>query len=191
MSDYILRCPGCGEEMPVSFWFTSADQHDDEHGYVCCSTCISDFTKLSGIPVDRWERFHTPQEWGRYPEKSWGPSLARTSHLQQAPVKVKAKAPVEAKATAPVEAKATAHKRKREEHDEHEHFVIIPHNALPRLPTVPQRKLRETGETRLSTENRRSLNRALAKLDKLDTWIATVLVETRHVRKVVNDILHS
>ena len=43
MSDfsYTLTCPGCGCPMPTSLWFTAVDQHDDDHGYVCCSTCIT------------------------------------------------------------------------------------------------------------------------------------------------------
>ena len=68
--------------MPTSLWFTSADHHDDEHGYVCCSTCITDFTKMSGIPINKWIRMHTPAQWMRYPEETWKFSLHRSFRLK-------------------------------------------------------------------------------------------------------------
>ena len=79
---YTLNCPGCGYPMPTSLWFTSADHHDDEHGYVCCSTYITDFTKWSGIPIAKWIRMHTPSEWMQYPESTWKYSLNRSFRLK-------------------------------------------------------------------------------------------------------------
>ena len=68
--------------MPTSLWFTAADHHDDDHGYVCCSTCITDYTKWSGVPVDKWQRLHTPAQWMRYPRQSWRISIERSRSLK-------------------------------------------------------------------------------------------------------------
>ena len=68
--------------MPMSLWFTADDHHDDDHGYVCCSTCITDYTKWSGVPVSKWQRLHTPAQWMRYPLQSWQISIERRRSLK-------------------------------------------------------------------------------------------------------------
>ena len=90
--------------MPTSLWFTTVDQHDDDHGYVCCSTCITDFAKWSGIGVAKWQRLHTPAQWMCYPLEAWRISLTRSRNLLKLQQELGAKA-----------AKAVARKRKRHE----------------------------------------------------------------------------
>ena len=82
-NQYVLSCPGCGCPMPTSLWFTAADNIDDDNGYLCCSTCINDFIKWSGVAPSKWQRMHTPAQWMRYPEQSWRISLVRSKLLRK------------------------------------------------------------------------------------------------------------
>lgn len=261
-------------EMPTSLWFTCADQHHDEHGYVCCSTCVTDFMKWSGIPRDKWQRLHTPSVWGAYPEESWLPSLKRSSHLKKMKetfgtkavtkmrtkrkrdtAKPKAKEPTitveQSVATQMVSTLShTGHfldslvarasrvqaYQAQQQNDlmqkndlmQNDLSALVPaaeqltalttpipdnvfgsgsapapemspaqtvrQNVLgPIAPAVQQNVLGpivpQHSASALPPGDRLRLAQAMAKLDKLDEWIATALKEVRYVRTVVHDIL--
>ena len=42
----MLECPRC-EELLFGCWYTVEDGIDDDHGYICCSTCVSWMTTKS------------------------------------------------------------------------------------------------------------------------------------------------
>ena len=94
--------------MPTSLWFTAAYDHDDDHGYLCCSTCITDYTKWSGVPVAKWQRLHTPAQWMRYPEEAWRISIVRSQQLRELQDEVGAKAASKASKAARKRKRTTA-----------------------------------------------------------------------------------
>jgi len=239
--------------MPTSLWFTAADQHDDEHGYVCCSTCITDFAKWSGIGVSKWQRMHTPAQWMRYPQESWRISLTRSRELIELAEDLGAKAakevarkaakrkrdesappappaPAESVMLSPSVASQVvesfshteefldnllSHAQSAQQNAAHQNIdpaepqnvlgpfaPAMPQNVLgPFAPAMPQNVLGPFAPampqpqnvlapiTQLSAADAQHLTQTLAKLEKLDDWIATALVEVRYVQKVVRNIL--
>ena len=76
---YFLYCPMC-DDKTYSMWFAFSGDEDD-HGYICCSMCVTTLVKMSGIRRrDQWSKVIL-KEYRRYPEHAWLASLLRTNTL--------------------------------------------------------------------------------------------------------------
>ena len=75
---YYLYCPMCDAKL-YSMWFAFSGDEDD-HGYLCCSTCVTNLVTMSGIRRSQWHKVIL-KEYRRYPECSWAMSLFRTNTL--------------------------------------------------------------------------------------------------------------
>ena len=62
-------------------WFTQQDDHIDDHGYYCCSGCVTQVVKLSGVRRKHWYKLYQPKDYQKYPMISWYESKQRTLHL--------------------------------------------------------------------------------------------------------------
>ena len=75
---YMLVCPRCDMDLH-GMWFAFSNEIDD-HGYLCCSGCVTDVVKLSGIPRLCWISL-TSKECRMHPNIDWVASLKRTTEL--------------------------------------------------------------------------------------------------------------
>ena len=91
---YDLYCPvpGCGDTLQ-GLWFVNSNATDD-HGYICCSKCVSSVARKVGKPKSAWHRF-IRSKMRKYPRDAWIVSYNRTVGLYDPP-------PAAAAAAAPV-----------------------------------------------------------------------------------------
>ena len=80
---YTLVCPSCNAELADGLWFVN-DDLPDNHGLVCCTGCITQMVRLSGLPRRRWKR-RTRSEYRKYYKHEWDLSLSRTDQLVHGP----------------------------------------------------------------------------------------------------------
>ena len=62
-------------------WFCQDDGHPDNHGYICCSACISWFVRRTGLGQSAWEKFYTPTDYRVYPKREWEESRLRSANF--------------------------------------------------------------------------------------------------------------
>ena len=77
---YHLYCPvpQCGEEMHGMWFAYSGDR--DEHGYMCCSKCVTQVVKLSNVPRKKWMRL-TRKDIRSFPKTEWRVQMNAHDHF--------------------------------------------------------------------------------------------------------------